>query len=149
MSQGADTTSEKRREIQGDHSRRLRKLHAAQKAAAARMLQGAWRRCAARLSPAMREKRRKQRQKQASQGPTTGGAVASAVAYQYNRGASAGSTTNRVQAEGGDEGVKKLSQKFGGGGVLGKMGSFVMARFALGLGVGVVLGLGFGSGLAS
>ena len=43
--------------------------------------------------------------------------------------------------------MKKLSQKFGGGGVLGKMGSFVMARFALG--VGVVLGFGFGLGLAS
>ena len=45
--------------------------------------------------------------------------------------------------------MKKLSQKFGGGGVLGKMGSFVMARFALGVGVGVVLGFGLGLGLAS
>ena len=128
VNNGSDTTSEKRREIQGDHTRRLRKLHAAQKAAAARMLQGAWRRCATRLSPEMRAKRRKQRQKEASRVPTMGGAAAASAAYQYGGGASAGSTAAKLLAEGGDEGVKKLSQKFGGGGVLGKMGSFVMAR---------------------
>ena len=128
VNNGSDTTSEKRREIQGDHTRRLRKLHAAQKAAAARMLQGAWRRCATRLSPEMRAKRRKQRQKEASRVPTMGGAAAASAAYQYGGGASAGSTAAKLKAEGGDEGVKKLSQKFGGGGVLGKMGSFVMAR---------------------
>ena len=114
---------------QGDHTRRLRKLHAAQKAAAARMLQGAWRRCATHLSPEMRAKRRKQRQKEASRMPTMGGGAATGATYQYGGGgASAGSTAAKLQAEGGDEGVKKLSQKFGGGGVLGKMGSFVMAR---------------------
>ena len=43
--------------------------------------------------------------------------------------------------------MKKLSQKFGGGGVLGKVGSFVMARFALRVGVGVGVGVGFGLGL--
>jgi hypothetical protein len=93
------------------------------------MLQGAWRRCATRLSPETRAKLRKQRQKEASRMPNIGGAAATGASYKYGgRGTSAGSTVAKLQAEGGDEGVKKLSQKFGGGGVLGKMGSFVMAR---------------------
>lgn len=107
--------------MMADHSRRLRKLHGAQRAAAARMVQGTWKRYAARIPKAERGKRRTARHaerrrsaeaQQRMQALGGGGGGGGFVVGGGCAGAATATAPAKDKVEGGD--VKGLARRFSG-----------------------------------